>query len=120
MALRQELPEPDARALAFATLVAANLGLVLVNRTHGASVLAAFGRSNPALWAVVVMTAAILAVIIVWPPARDLFHFGPLHGDDLAVALGSGIAVLLLLELAKKLFHPAQGVPFRHARRVSP
>ena len=112
MALRQELPEPDARALAFAALVAANLGLVLVNRTHGASVLAAFGRSNPALWAVVVATAAILAVIVAWPPARGLFHFGPLHGNDLAVALGSGIAVLLLLELAKKLLHPARRVPF--------
>ena len=33
MALRQNLPEPDARSLAFAALVAANLGLVLVNRS---------------------------------------------------------------------------------------
>src|SRR6516165_3275415 len=112
MALRQNLPEPDARSLAFAALVAANLGLVLVNRTHGASVFAAFGRSNRALWSVVVATAAILAVIVAWPPARGLFHFGPLHGNDLAVALGSGIAVLLLLELAKKLLHPARRVPF--------
>ena len=33
MALRQNLPEPDARSLAFAALVATNLGLVLVNRS---------------------------------------------------------------------------------------
>ena len=118
MALRQELPEPDARSLAFAALVAANLGLVLVNRTHGASVFAAFGRSNPALWSVVVATMAILAGVVMIPQARDLFHFGPLHGDDIAVALGSGIAVLLLLELAKRLFHPGQRVPFRHPGEV--
>jgi Ca2+-transporting ATPase len=118
MALRQGLPEQDARSLAFAALVAANLGLVLVNRTHGASIFAAFGRSNAALWWVVGATAAILAGVILVPTARDLFHFGPLHADDIAVALGSGIAVLLLLELAKKLFHPAQTVHFRQAKAV--
>ena len=40
-------------------------------------------------------------------PARELFHFGPLHVDDIAMALFSGIAILFLLELAKKLAHPA-------------
>jgi Ca2+-transporting ATPase len=39
MALHQNLPEPDARSLAFAALVATNLGLVLVNRSLGASIL---------------------------------------------------------------------------------
>ncbi len=40
-----------------------------------------------------------------------LFHFGPLHGDDIAVALGSVtsvIVILLLLDLAKKKFDPSQ------------
>jgi hypothetical protein len=41
MALRQNLPERDARSLAFAALVATNLGLVLVNRSLSASVFAA-------------------------------------------------------------------------------
>ena len=50
VALRRGLPEEDARALAFASLVATNLGLVLVNRSGGPSVFAAFGRSNAALW----------------------------------------------------------------------
>ena len=90
MALRQNLPEPDARALAFAALVATNLGLVLVNRSLSASVFAAFTRPNAALWWVVAATAAILAGVILFPPARELFHFGPLHGDDIAVALASG------------------------------
>src|SRR5690242_7382472 len=73
MALRQNLPETDARSLAFAALVAANLGLVLVNRSLRASVFAAFTRRNVALWWVVSATAAILAGIILFPPARELF-----------------------------------------------
>jgi P-type Ca2+ transporter type 2C len=106
MALQQNLPELDARALAFAALVAANLGLVLVNRSLGASVFAAFTRPNAALWWVVAATAAILTGVILFPPARELFHFGPLHGDDITVALASGLIALLLLELAKKLIQP--------------
>jgi hypothetical protein len=38
------------------------------------------------------------------------------HGDDLAVALGSGIAVLLLLELAEKLSIRPRGSPFAGRR----
>ena len=107
MALRQSLPEPDARALAFTALVATNLGLVLVNRSRGASIFAALARPNAALWWAVAATAAILAGVILFPPARELFHFGPLHADDITIALASGLASLLLLELAKKLAHPA-------------
>ena len=120
MALHQNLPEPDARALAFAALVATNLGLVLVNRSLSASIFAAFTRPNAALWWVVTATAAILGAVILFPPARELFHFGPLHGDDITVALACGVIALLLLELAKRLVRPlsdARDLPFRAARR---
>ena len=106
MALRRGLPEPDARALAFAALVATNLGLVLANRSLGASVSAALLRPNTALWWVVAATAAILAGVLLFPPARELFHFGPLHADDVGIALASGLAALFLLALAKKLVRP--------------
>jgi P-type Ca2+ transporter type 2C len=119
MALRQGLPETDARSLAFAALVATNLGLVLVNRSLGASIFAALTRPNAALWWVVAATAAILAGVILFPSARELFHFGPLHGDDLVVALACGLASLLLLELAKKLVHPSLTARIRPAAKVS-
>ena len=54
----------------------------------------------------VVAAAAILAGVILFPPARVLFHFGPLHADDVTVALSSGLIALLLLELAKRLVQP--------------
>jgi len=106
VALHQGLPEEDARSLAFTALVATNLGLVLVNRSQGASLIAAFRRANAALWWVLGTTSAILAGVILFSPARDLFHFGPLHGDDLALAPCGGVAVLFLLELAKGIFRP--------------
>jgi Ca2+-transporting ATPase len=104
--LHQGLPENDARSLVFASLVATNFGLVLVNRSQGASLLAAFRRRNGALWWVSGATAAILTGIVLFEPARDLFHFGPLHLDDLALALGTGFAILLIFEFAKQIFNP--------------
>src|SRR5581483_12302331 len=102
LALHQGLPEQDARALTFAGLVAANLGLVLVNRAQGASLWVAFQRHNAALWLATGATFAVLAAILAFEPARALFHFGPLHPDDIAVALGTGGAILLLLESSKR------------------
>ena len=46
-ALDRLLPDDEARALAFAALVATNAGLVLVDRAGGASLVAAFRRPNP-------------------------------------------------------------------------
>ena len=119
VALNRGLPEEDARTLAFAALVTTNLGLVLVNRSRGAFVLAAVAQSNAVLWWVIAATAAILAGVILYRPARDLFHFGPLHVDDLAVVLCSGIVILFLLELAKKLLRPSLTSPARKVRTVS-
>ena len=34
------------------------------------------------------------------------FHFGPLRGDDITVAVAAGLIALLLLELAKRLMQP--------------
>ena len=102
-ALWQGLPEQDARALAFASLVATNLGLVLVNRADGPALRAAWHRRNPALWWATGTTAAILAGIIAFEPARALFRFGPLHIDDVSLAVASGISALIGLSLAKRI-----------------
>ena len=91
---------------------------VLVNRSLTASVFAAFTRPNAALWWVVAATAAILAGVILFPPARELFHFGPLHADDIVVSLASGLTALLLLELAKRAGHPWLAAPHRQTGTV--
>ena len=79
-ALDRDLPDDEARALAFAALVTTNAGLVLVDRAGRTSLLATFKQPNPALCLVLGITSAILAAIMLIPSARDLFGFGQLHG----------------------------------------
>jgi Ca2+-transporting ATPase len=46
----------------------------------------------------------MLGLSVVWPFARTLFGFRPLHLDDLALTLGAGIVLLAILELFKLFF----------------
>ena len=92
--------------------------IVLVNRSLSASVFAAFTRPNAALWWVVAAAAAILAGVILFPPARELFHFGPLHGDDITVALAFGLIALLLIQLTKRIAQPFSAVRFSQTETV--
>jgi P-type Ca2+ transporter type 2C len=105
-ALGRGLPDDEARALAFAALVVTNAGLVLGDRAGRASLLAAFGRHNSALWLVLGVTSAILAAIMLIAPARELFGFGPLHAHDLALALAAGLLGLVLLDILKRMIGP--------------
>jgi Ca2+-transporting ATPase len=104
LAFDRGLPEGALRALTFTALVAANLGLVLVNRSAGAPLRAAIRRKNTALWLVAGLTAAALTGIIAFPPTRELFRFGPLHAGGVGLAIASGLVVLLLLESAARIF----------------
>ena len=106
MALRSGMPVPEVRALAFFSLVVAITSLILVNRSFSASLLEALRRPNRALAAVLVAVTAILALTLLWPFASELFAFGPLHADDLALTLGAGAGALVLLELLKPMLRP--------------
>jgi Ca2+-transporting ATPase len=98
------MPEPDLRALVFTSLVLINMGLILVNRSFNSSMVRAFLRPNRSLWVLMGSVSAFLAIAVFWPPAQALFHFGRLHGDDLAVSGVAGLFSLLLLEGIKSLW----------------
>ncbi|MDE2383822.1 MAG: cation-translocating P-type ATPase [Alphaproteobacteria bacterium] len=101
LALSQGLPVEDVRALAFFSLIMAVLALIFVNRTFSASLATALGRNNTALVGVLAALFAFMASTLLWPFARNLLHFGPLHGDDLAISVATGAVVLASLQLAK-------------------
>jgi P-type Ca2+ transporter type 2C len=103
-AYRSGMPEREVRALAFFSLVVAIVSLILVNRSFSASLLTALRRPNRTLAAVLSAVAAILALTLFWPLASELFAFGPLHVDDLALTLGAGAVVLVSLELLKPVW----------------
>jgi Ca2+-transporting ATPase len=95
--------ERDARALAFTTLLVANLALILANRSWSRTILESFGRRNAALWWVVGGAAVFFATVLAVPALRDLFMFAPLHAGDIALCLGAGALSVLWFEPLKVL-----------------
>lgn len=106
---RLEMAEDELRALVFTVLVLMNIGLILVNRSFHASLREALLRPNRMLWILVGTVLMVLACALYWPPAQSLFHFGPLHLDDLAFCLLAGAGLVALLEFGKRSFGGATG-----------
>jgi Ca2+-transporting ATPase len=104
VAYRRGMPEEEVRALAFFSLVLAIVSLIFVNRSFSASLIMAFRRPNAALGFVLPIVALMLGLTLLWPFASSLFRFGPLHVDDLALTLGAGVLVLIVLEVLKPLW----------------
>lgn len=102
IASAQGMPENEVRALTFFSLVMTIVGLILVNRSFSPSLFLALHRRNPTLVMVLSAVMAMLGLTLLWPAASGLLRFGPLHIDDLALTLGSGLVVLLLLEALKR------------------
>ena len=119
MALNQGMPDTEVRALTFFSLVMTIVGLIFVNRSFSSSIVTAVTRRNPALRWVLFSVTAMLGVTLLWPFARALFRFGPLHWNDLAVTLAAGIVVLVVLEFTKSLLRGRTwGTPTRQAPAV--
>ncbi len=92
------------RALVFFSLCLSFVALIMVNRTFGRSLVDAITRPNLALTGVLAFVAAMLALTLLWPFARDLFLFGPLRLVDFAAAVAAGVFVLVTLEASKRIF----------------
>ncbi len=90
-----------ARALTFTTLVVAFVMVILVNRSWKKSALAMLRVPNTALAWVLFSTTSMLAVVLLVPVARELFHFAPIRPGDLCLSLGAGLVCVLWFELLK-------------------
>jgi Ca2+-transporting ATPase len=104
VALHNGLPEEDARALTFVSLVLVDLGLVLVNRGFGSSLRDLLGHRNRAMLIVSVVTVLMLSLVLAVPLGRELFRFGPLHWDDVALVAVIVVAVVALLDVLKRFW----------------
>jgi Ca2+-transporting ATPase len=118
-AVHQGLPDEDVRSLSFFTLVLSNLALIVANRSYRTRPFDFLTGGNRVLLGIYIVTGALLAITVAWPPARALFGFGPLHGDDLLiVALAIGALGLALAALRRIL--PAAEQATRSPRRPAP
>ncbi len=101
LALARRQGEQEVRALAFSTLVVANLSLILTNRSWSRTILAALRVPNPALWWVIGGAAGLLGLVLYLPFLRALFRFAALRLEDLLVAVLAGLLSVLWFEALK-------------------
>ncbi|MBS0525359.1 MAG: cation-translocating P-type ATPase [Proteobacteria bacterium] len=106
-AVHRGLPSEDVRALSFFTLVLSNLGLIVANRSYRGRSFDFLTGGNAVLLGIYALTGTLLAITVAWAPARELFGFGPLHGDDLLVVAAAIAALGVALALLRRLF-PAE------------
>ncbi len=85
--LARSVPPDEARAAAFMSLVLANFGLVLANRSLRGSLLASLRRRNPLFWQIVLATTGLLALVMAFEPARRVFRFALPDAGSLGLAV---------------------------------
>lgn len=95
--------EMEARALTYTTLIIANLGLILTNRSWSGTIPETLRKPNPALWWVIGGALIFLGSVLYVPFLRDLFQFAPLDFLEIAIAFMAGITSILWFE-GLKLF----------------
>ncbi len=103
LALQLKKGELEARTLAFATLVFANIMLILTNLSWSKNAVKIIRMKNKAMLGVVIGALTALMLVIYVPFLRNLFHFSVLSLDDLLITLGSAIASLAWFEGLKAL-----------------
>ncbi len=106
--LQHEGVEPaKARAMAFVTLVAGNLGVIVANRTSRAAISTTLlARNIPLLWVAGGALAALVAVIYV-PALARLFGFIALPPFALVASLVAGLASVFVFEALRPLIRAA-------------
>ncbi|MBI4848518.1 MAG: cation-translocating P-type ATPase [Nitrospirae bacterium] len=90
--------ETDARALSFTTLIIANIGLILTNRSRSRTIWSTLRTPNTALWWVLSGALFFLGMVLYVPFLREMFHFSTLHYTDLIVSAAAGAVSIFWFE----------------------
>jgi Ca2+-transporting ATPase len=115
IALYQGLDEEKVRALTFATIVVANLCLILTNRSWSDTIIASLRTPNRALVWVFAGTIICLLLVLYVPGLQDVFRFGTISPVELlACIFAGGISVLWfegykIIQQNKELNAPGAG-----------
>ena len=101
VAVQQQLPVPELRALAFSALITSLLALILANLSSSASLRSLFDYRNKAL--VIIFGGVIIVMMIVYlfEPARSVLGFAKLSILQIGVVLGYGLILLFVLQVLK-------------------
>ncbi|MCE5197737.1 MAG: cation-translocating P-type ATPase [Armatimonadota bacterium] len=94
----------EARALAFTSLIIANLALILANRSWSRISIDMLRSPNRAFWWVLGGAIIFLAMVLYIPALRALFSFSTLHVGDILICIGAGLVSIVWFDILKKLW----------------
>jgi Ca2+-transporting ATPase len=100
--------ELEARTLAFTTLIIANLGLMMTNRSWTSTLGKILRAPNTALWWVTGGAVIFLGLVLNVPFLRGIFRFSVIHPVDVVICVSAGMLSILWFELFK-LFSRKRG-----------
>jgi Ca2+-transporting ATPase len=95
------LPSGESRAMAFTSLIVANLALILSNVSRSRSIITTLRTPNRAMWLVVGGAFIFLGLVLCIPFLSQLFKFARLGPVDLSISVGAGLASVLWFEIVK-------------------
>jgi len=93
----------EARTLSFTTLILANLGLILTNRSWSRSVGSTIKSSGAAHWLVIGGSLTFLSAALYIPSLRTIFKFEILHWTGWLICLGAATVSFMWFESIKRL-----------------
>lgn len=95
--------EKEARTMAFATVVVANICLILTNLSWTRNVFEIIRDPNPAMWWVISGALALISAALYVPFLRELFGFGILHVNDVILCVAAGLFSIAWFEIVKMI-----------------
>ena len=99
--INRGLGEQTSRTMAFATIVTANLALILTNRSWEQTIIGTFHKRNNVFWWILGVALLALALVIYVPQLSGVFRFTALQPIDFLVCVGAGFASTVWFELFK-------------------
>ena len=112
------VPEREARAMAFATVVIGNIGLILANRSRHATLVETLRRPNPALGWIIGGALLGLGLALYVPAMCEIFRLAPLRAPQLLASAAVASATFAALALCHAV-HRRVAPRGKRARRVT-
>lgn len=89
------------RSFVFATLVFANLALIMTNRSWNRTIITMFKEPNAVLWWILGGAAVMLVLVLNVPVLRTLLHLNALQPEEFGFCLLAGLASVGWFEVYK-------------------
>ncbi|GAA4653306.1 cation-translocating P-type ATPase [Anaerocolumna aminovalerica] len=101
--LRDDLP--SGQAMAFCTIAFSQLFYSYSQRSNTKSIFSKGLFENKALFVSVLVSAALMLVLVVIPPVREVFALSSLDADEWLMILGLSLIPTALIEIQKAIWH---------------